>query len=251
VLLLQYASFGKRFLAIIIDGFAINIIGSILIALWGIYGYLSVSWLIAAMYYILMEGGSWHATLGKRAMNITVVDVNCTGISYGTATIRYFGKILSALIFCIGYLMAAFSDTCQALHDKLANTYVVDGSAAPSVGAKPDIQPAGQVSSCRLIGITGEFAGKVFPVPANGILIGRDKVSCQIIFSANAQGISRHHCQVNFNRQSGMFVVNDLGSTYGTYSMTGVSIKSGQPMALGAGERFYLGSKSNTFEVRC
>lgn len=248
--MVQYASFGKRFLAMIIDGLIINLIGSIFIAIWGIWSYMSASWLIAALYYILMEGGSWHATLGKRAMNIIVVDYNGIGISYGTATLRYLGRILSSIILGIGYLMAAFTDTCQALHDKLANTYVVEGGTAQAyVPAPASQQTAPQIGS-RLIGISGEFAGKVFPVPANGILIGRDNVSCQIIFSSNAQGISRHHCQINFNRQSGMFVVNDLGSTYGTYTMNGVRIQSGQPLALNSGERFYLGSKSNTFEVK-
>lgn len=249
--MVQYASFGKRFLAIIIDGFIVNVIGSVVIAIWGIWSYMSISWLIAALYFILMEGGSWHATLGKKAMNIIVVDLNGNGISYGTATLRYFGKILSSVILGIGYLMAAFSDTCQALHDKLANTYVVEGSISQAyVPAPAPQQAAPQAGSSRLIGISGEFAGKVFPVPPSGILMGRDNVSCQIIFSANAQGISRHHCQINFNRQSGMFVINDLGSTYGTFTMNGARIQSGQPMALHSGERFYLGSKSNTFEVK-
>ena len=47
-----------------------------------------------------------------------------------------------------------------------------------------------------------------------------------------------------------MFIINDLGSTYGTYLMNGMRIPSGQPAALRPGERFYAGSQANVFEVR-
>lgn len=243
----QYASFGKRFLAMIIDGFAVGFISSFFIVIWGIWAYAGLSWLIGALYFILSEGGSWNATLGKKAVGILVVDANGNGISYGTATIRYIGKIISAFILCVGYIMAAFSDTNQALHDKLANTFVVEADSA--VGYAPGPQ-ARQLGTCHLVGISGEFAGKSFPLALSGVLMGRDTVSCQIVFSKAAQGISRHHCQVSYNQQSGMFVINDLGSTYGTYTMNGSRIQSGQPMALSIGERFYLGSKTNIFEVR-
>lgn len=243
----QYASFGKRFLAMIIDGFAVSAISSIFIALWGIWVYVGLSWLIGALYFILLEGGNWNATLGKKVVGILVVDTNGSRISYGTATIRYIGKIISAFILFIGYIMAAFSDTNQALHDKLANTFVIEGNSV--AGYVPKSQ-ASQLAACYLVGISGEFAGKAFPFSTNGVLMGRDTVSCQIVFSHSAQGISRHHCQVSYKPQSGMFVLNDLGSTYGTFTMNGIRIQSGQPMALRVGERFYLGSKKNIFEVR-
>lgn len=245
----QYASFGKRFLAMIIDGFIINVIGGLVIAIWGVWTYLGLGWLIGALYFILSEGGNWNATLGKKALGIMVVDINYSSISYGTATLRYIGKIVSAFILGIGYIMAGFSDTCQALHDKMANTYVVETNTVISHSSNQP-QPIRQAGTCKIVGISGEFAGKAFPLPPNGILMGRDTVSCQIIFSTTTQGISRHHCQINFNQQSGMFIINDVGSTYGTFTMNGERIQSGQPMALSSGERFYLGSKSNIFEVR-
>jgi len=245
----QYASFGKRFLAMIIDGLVVSVIGSFFIAIWGYWTYLGLSWLIGALYFILSEGGNWNATLGKKALGIMVVDENGNGISYGTATLRYIGKIISSFILFIGYIMAAFSDTSQALHDKLANTYVIESTTATRYSPNPQ-QPIRQMGTCHIVGISGEFAGKAFPISSSGVLMGRDTVSCQIIFSPATQGISRHHCQINFNQQSGMFVINDLGSTYGTFTINGARIQSGQPMALSVGERFYLGSKSNIFEVR-
>lgn len=245
----QYASFGKRFLAMLIDGFIISILGSLFIAIWGFWAYTGLSWLVGALYFILSEGGNWNATLGKKALGIIVVDENGNGISYGTATLRYIGKIISGAILGIGYLMAAFSDTNQALHDKMANTYVIETNSKAGYSTNPQ-QQIRQGGNCFIVGISGEFAGKAFPMSSNGILMGRDNVSCQIVFSPTTQGISRHHCQVNYNQQSRMFIINDVGSTYGTYTMNGVRIQSGQPMALSVGERFYLGSKSNIFEVR-
>ena len=100
------------------------------------------------------------------------------------------------------------------------------------------------------MGISGEFAGQMMYLPQNGIMIGRDTVACQIALSASTPGVSRHHCQVNYNVQTGMFIVNDLGSTYGTFLLNGTRINSGQPIALRPGERFYIGNQMTMFEVR-
>jgi uncharacterized RDD family membrane protein YckC len=50
---------------------------------------------------------------------------NGSRISFGRANGRYWAKILSAVILMIGYLMAAFTERKQALHDILAETLVV------------------------------------------------------------------------------------------------------------------------------
>jgi uncharacterized RDD family membrane protein YckC len=59
------------------------------------------------------------------ALGIRVTDLDGGRISFGRATGRYFGKILSGLILGIGFLMAAFTERKQALHDLLAGTLVV------------------------------------------------------------------------------------------------------------------------------
>ncbi len=69
---------------------------------------------------------STQSTLGKLAMGIFVGDANGNRLTIGRAALRYFGKILSALILGIGFLMAAFTENKQALHDKLANCYVMN-----------------------------------------------------------------------------------------------------------------------------
>jgi uncharacterized RDD family membrane protein YckC len=71
-----------------------------------------------------MESSENQGTLGKMAMGIKVGDQAGNRISFGNALGRYFGKILSTLLLFVGYLMAAWDSKGQALHDKLADTYV-------------------------------------------------------------------------------------------------------------------------------
>mgnify|MGYP000573974549 CR=1 FL=1 len=95
---MNYAGFGKRLFAYLIGGVTIGLAGGILAVFFGYYFYLIFGWLLGALYFILMEGGTWQATLGKRAMGLIVTDMNGDPISYGTATLRYLGKFVSSLI---------------------------------------------------------------------------------------------------------------------------------------------------------
>lgn len=80
-----------------------------------------VSWLYAA----LMESSAHQATVGKMALGIKVTDEEGRRISFGRATGRHFAKIISAIILAIGFLMVAFTEKKQGLHDKMADTLVV------------------------------------------------------------------------------------------------------------------------------
>jgi len=81
--------------------------------------------LIQWLYHALMESSSKQGTVGKIVLNLKVVDLVGNRISFGRATGRFFGKILSGLIFNIGYIMAAFTEKKQALHDMLAGCLVI------------------------------------------------------------------------------------------------------------------------------
>ena len=65
-----------------------------------ILGY-ALSWLYSA----LLESGPKQATLGKRLLDLKVTNMEGERISFGQATGRHFGKYLSAIILCIGFLM--------------------------------------------------------------------------------------------------------------------------------------------------
>jgi uncharacterized RDD family membrane protein YckC len=80
-----------------------------------------LSWLYAAT----MESSPWQATLGKKALGLMVTDIQGQRISFGRATGRHFGKILSGVILGIGFLAIAFTSKKQGWHDDLADTLVL------------------------------------------------------------------------------------------------------------------------------
>ncbi len=123
---MQHAGFWMRVAAIIIDLiilvvcfaiFELIVFGSSDSTLFLIF----IQW----MYYSLFETSTLQATPGKLAIGLQVTDLYGGKIDFGKATGRYFGRILSALIFGIGYFMAGFTKEKQTLHDMLSGCYVI------------------------------------------------------------------------------------------------------------------------------
>ena len=83
---------------------------------------LAIGWI----YFAAMESSPLQGTLGKLALRIRVTDLGGDRIGFGKATGRYFGKFLSALLLFAGFIMAAFTERKQGLHDKLAGCLVVN-----------------------------------------------------------------------------------------------------------------------------
>ncbi len=81
--------------------------------------------ILAWAYFAGMESSPLRATLGKAAVGLFVTDLNGDRISFGQATGRFFGKIVSSLILCIGFMMAGWTSRKQALHDQMAGTLVL------------------------------------------------------------------------------------------------------------------------------
>jgi uncharacterized RDD family membrane protein YckC len=77
------------------------------------------------LYFALMESSSWQATLGKRVCGLIVTDLAGARLTFGRATGRYFGKMISGVILNIGYMMAGWTQRKQALHDMIAGTLVI------------------------------------------------------------------------------------------------------------------------------
>lgn len=131
-----YAGFWKRLAAAFIDGIVLMVglvIGYLILgAIVGTGPGTPFAALSSALsiglgigYYVTQESGSHQATFGKRALGIIVTDLHGNRISNGRAIGRYFAKLVSGLILLIGYLMAAFTEKKQALHDMMAGTLVV------------------------------------------------------------------------------------------------------------------------------
>lgn len=82
--------------------------------------FLVVWWL----YDSLMESSSYQGTLGKLAVRIKVTDMEGRRISFGRATGRFFAGIISRSTLGIGYMMVAWTEHKQALHDIITGCLV-------------------------------------------------------------------------------------------------------------------------------
>ena len=142
----SYGGFWIRVLAYIIDAMILQFASTVLVlagvgALLGIGGagdavlgagviaiyvlMLVLNWL----YFAIMESSRWQATLGKQALNMVVTGESGERIGFGRATGRYFAKILSSLIFLVGFCMVGWTQRKQGLHDMIAGTLVYRSDA--------------------------------------------------------------------------------------------------------------------------
>jgi uncharacterized RDD family membrane protein YckC len=152
---IEYAGFGRRLIAIILDflllGTLLSPLNLLLIdgtkSLSEIFNYNlwhpdtpimpSIDELIRDMwvslastfivffYFASWESSRFQATPGKIAIGIRVTDSLGQRLSFWRAAGRYMNKYISNFTMLIGYAMAAFTPKKQALHDELADTLVI------------------------------------------------------------------------------------------------------------------------------
>jgi uncharacterized RDD family membrane protein YckC len=160
----KYAGFWIRFVAYVLDSFIIGIPATILIfvvlfysvgstvgiealsdpsfldstyveaeisdqeALSFLVAYLLsivVCLILTVIYFAGMHASKWQATFGKKALGLLVTDLNGNRITFWRGLGRYFAMIFLSSIFMIGYIIAAFTDKKQSLHDLIAGTLVL------------------------------------------------------------------------------------------------------------------------------
>jgi uncharacterized RDD family membrane protein YckC len=149
----HFGGFWIRFLAIIIDGIIIGVVSTIIriplglaiggvglslgrnpdpsqvfAALPAIMSLAGLSFLIQMalslayeVYFLSTKG----ATPGKMALGLKVTRADGSPVSAGLAAGRYFGRILSWLTLCIGFIIAGFDSEKRSLHDHICGTRVV------------------------------------------------------------------------------------------------------------------------------
>lgn len=138
---LEYASFGLRFGAKLLDGIIlwiaqliIGFVAGLLMAAGGgdedsgmiLFQVVLIFFsLVVNFSYNIFFIGKFGATPGKMACKIKVVQPDGSPVGYGRATGRAFGEIVSGMICYIGYLMMIWDEEKRTLHDRMANTRVV------------------------------------------------------------------------------------------------------------------------------
>ncbi len=105
-------------------------------------------------------------------------------------------------------------------------------------------------SEPMLCGIEGEHAGSCFRILNRRLTIGRDPARCAILFPYEASDISRVHCTLKYREDSRLFILEDNGSSNGTFLINGERLKPGVQYELHSGERFSLSGEKHWFEVR-
>ena len=147
---MNYAGFWIRFVAYIIDSVVALVVSFGLAVVsgepfidtdpaapaFGITDFIGL--IFGIVYFVGFESSAYQATPGKMALGLIVTDNDGRRISPMRAVGRYFAKILSAVILLIGFIMVAFTDRKQGLHDLMAGTLVVKGKPG-EVGYDPTV----------------------------------------------------------------------------------------------------------------
>ncbi|MGN6312718.1 MAG: pilin [Rhodanobacteraceae bacterium] len=163
------------------------------------FGWMAFVWLLIIvlpwLYFALCESSRLQATPGKLAIGLRVTDMYGRRIGFGKATGRYFGKLISGLIFNIGYMMAGWTARKQALHDLMADCCVVRRDALNAF-ENDTLDTSGGVPGSGMPGwavglvVIGAFFVVLIPIVAILAAIAIPAYQDYVIRSQVAEGIS-------------------------------------------------------------
>ena len=152
----EYAGFGRRLLAYIVDFGILFLFGLIIPMLFGQQHPAStffnlktieelqtvgansgsnfttmIMFFFGLVYTLIFWVNYDGATPGKRIMGIKIIKDDRSKLTYSAAFIRYVGMLISAFFFYLGYFWMIWDKKKQGWHDKMAKTYVVKTGAKP------------------------------------------------------------------------------------------------------------------------
>lgn len=155
----EYASFGRRLVAVLIDGTILSIVyvplgyvmfptiftviptssGEIAPFLQSYFAYLGLDVLVSLMYYGIMEGRT-GATIGKMALKVRVVSEDGGLCGLGSAYLRNLLRFVDMAPYIIPYLLGVIkirrSPKKQRLGDSVAKMIVVK-KGVPALAVQP------------------------------------------------------------------------------------------------------------------
>ncbi len=190
--------------------------------------------------------------------------------------------VVKAIVVLIYLLVPVFQSKKRTLHDLVAGTTVIrkadaeelatrqeeaaeeqveekvvsvpekpmkqEKPVAPVKAAEParPVEPAKPVAPVKLltpavVGLSGKYEGTYVELMGS-VMLGR-ALDCNMVFDADAAGISRKHCSVAYRPEDDTFVLTDLNSTYGTFLEDGSKLERGASKVLSEGAIFWIGDK--------
>lgn len=99
-------------------------------------------------------------------------------------------------------------------------------------------------------GLSGPLTGKNVELTTAPLIIGRDPEQSNLIIPPPNQIISKQHCSIKFDNESGKILIEDLGSKNGTFLSGGQRLAAGRSYVLENGDRFYLVDPDILFELQ-
>jgi len=99
-----------------------------------------------------------------------------------------------------------------------------------------------------LVGLSGAYAGQKMDFINNQITIGRDPDQAQVLYPQDEGEISRRHCTVYYDQNTGQISLEDT-SFNGTFLADGQKIGEGQKHNLQPGKTFSLTESGDSFTV--
>ena len=134
----EVIGFGRRFLAMMIDGFFVLFVSFILAMLVGMidvfFGGGALPWnmviiVIMLLFSVFYYTGKWvqtsGQTLGKLLMNIKIVNADGSPLTFGQVFLRYMSYIVSGAVASLGFIWVSFDKKRRGWHDIIAKTYVI------------------------------------------------------------------------------------------------------------------------------
>lgn len=164
-------SFWERLFALIIDEiilFVLTVIFSLLFSQISDNLTNLLFWLLSIVYgtFFIWKSGS---TPGKKLLKLKVVNSSYQPLGLGAALFREsIGKLLSGLIFNLGYLWVLINGKRQAWHDKLVKTFVVK---TDKTGALIPVEADEKVTTRQKITFALLFVIFGLPIPAAAIFL--------------------------------------------------------------------------------
>ena len=227
----KYAGFWVRYVAAAVDGLvlvipviALELLIGVLLTQMGVsqigasIGESIINLIITWTYYSWMTH-QYGATLGKMLVGITVKSEGFEKLPLKQIIIREtVGKLLSGLLLMIGYIVAAFTQKKQALHDSLAHSVVVykDPTNPSRVGLVVGIILAVILPIIAIVGIASSVALVALSHArslGNDARIREDVMQVRTLVETRADTMSKAPYSYAKNCFSGIFTDSEIQKT--------------------------------------
>ena len=173
-----------------------------------------------------------------RSMGIISFAANCLCIFAVFFDIQYFDlSIICALNSLVSATLVFLSRSASAI------TGNNKGSALNSISSSAEHSHSKPI---LIVYKNGHPDKKIAIGDRKEIKIGRDKKECSVIYDDGTSGVSSLHCSVSYDVLNNVFLVTDLGSSYGTFKMPGAKrLRSGVQYELKQGDTLCIGDNNN------